>query len=806
MKSHAQVVVIGGGVVGCSVLYHLTKCGWRDVVLCERKELTAGSTWHAAGGFHAFNSDPGVARLQAYTISLYREIQQLSGQDVGVHLTGGLLVAETPERWDFLRADWARHRVLGLTTELVTPSQIRELCPIMDTSRVRGAIYAPDDGHLDPYGATQAYAKAACLGGAEVYRHTRVLEIVPLGPRGWRVVTDKGSIECEHVVNAAGLWAREVGWMAGVELPLVPMEHHYLITDDVPELKQSTRELPFVLDLDGEIYLRQERKGILLGVYEKSATPWALAGTPWEHGETELLPPDLERLTDSLEKGFQRFPSVAEVGIRRIVNGPFTFTPDGNPLVGPVPGLRNYWAACGVMAGFSQGGGVGLALAQWMTTGEPEGDHLAMDVTRFGNYVTRSYTVAKAREFYSRRFQIAYPNEFWPAGRPCKTSAIHRHLAEANAVFGVSYGLEVPLYFAPDGEPAVEKPTLRRSNAFPAVQAECRAARGTVGILDASSFAKYDVTGPGARAALDRVLAGRLPTVGQVRLTPMLARSGRLMGDLTTMCVSEGHFRIFGSGYLQNWHMRWFSEHLGGAGVDVRNVTDAFGGLAIVGPRSRELLADLSGIDVSNRAFPFMTAQPVDLECAPALVARMSVTGELGYEIYVPTLHLPALLAAVLRRSGKVEARHIGLYALNSLRLEKSFGIWSREYSQDYTARMSGLDRFVAYDKGDFIGRDAALRERGKTPEKRLVTLAIDSPDADAAGYEPVWHGSALVGFVTSGGYGHCAATSLAMGYVDSSVPDEQDGLSVTILGERRPCRILARPAIDPAGSRMRGS
>lgn len=804
MKTHAQVVVIGGGVVGCSVLYHLTKLGWKDVVLCERKELTAGSSWHAAGGFHALNSDPGVSRLQAYTISLYREIEKLSGQNVGLHFTGGLNVAATRERWDFLRADWARHRVLGISTELVGPEQIRELCPLMDTSGVLGAIYDPMEGHLDPSGATHAYAKAARLQGAEIYRQTRVVEIAPSGKGSWNVVTEAGTIEAEHVVNAAGLWAREVGQLVDVRLPIVAMEHHYLLTDDLPELQHAQREIPLVLDLDGEIYLRQERKGVLLGVYEKDATPWALDGIPWEYGETELLPPNLDRLADALHKGFQRFPSLANAGIRRIVNGPFTFTPDGNPLVGPVPGLRNYWAACGVMAGFAQGGGVGLTLAQWITRGEPDGDIYAMDVGRFGPYASRNYTIARGREFYARRFQIAYPNEYWPAGRPSKMSPIHSTLKGANAVFGVSYGLEVPLYFARPGEPAAETASLRRSNAFASVRDECRTARNTVGILDISSFGKYFVSGPKSEATLNRVLAGRLPAVGRIRLTPMLAHSGRLMGDLTTMRLAEDHFLIGGSGYLQTWHMRWFTEHLVQDGVQVRNASDEYGGLAIFGPRSRELLARITGADVSNAALPFMGLAQIDLAFAPVLAARLSVTGELGYEVYVPAPYLSALLDALLQASPGLGVHYVGMYALNSLRLEKGFGIWSREFSRDYTPRMAGLDRFIAYDRPEFIGRDAALRDRESIPERRLVTLSVDSKEADATGYEPVCLGKDLVGFVTSGGYGHCAATSLAMGYLASSVPDDQDGLSITILGEPRPCQILRQALVDPTGARMR--
>jgi dimethylglycine dehydrogenase len=804
MKSHARVVVVGGGIIGCSVLYHLTKLGWKDVVLCERKELTAGSSWHAAGGFHALNSDPGVSRLQAYTINLYREIERQSGQDIGLHFTGGLNVAATRERWDFLRADWARHRVLGLSTELLTPAQVRELCPILDTSGIIGAIYDPMEGHLDPSGATHAFAKAARLQGAEIYRHTRVTAITPTGNGTWRVVTESGVIEAEHVVNAGGLWARQVGHMVGIQLPIVAMEHHYLLTEDLPELKTLNREIPLVLDLDGEIYLRQERKGVLLGVYEKEATPWAIDGAPWDYGENELLAPNLDRLTEALDKGFRRFPTLRDAGIRRIVNGPFTFTPDGNPLVGPVPDVPNYWTACGVMAGFAQGGGVGLALSQWMVHGEPEGDVYAMDVARFGSYASRHYTIAKAREFYARRFQIAYPNEHWAAGRPAKTSAGYATLKAARGVFGVSFGTEVPLYFAEPGHALVETPSLRRSNAFDCVAQECRASRNGVGILDISSYGKYFISGPHAERALERVLAGRLPAVGRIRLTPMLAHSGRLMGDLTTMRLAEDLFLVGGSGYLQNWHMRWFKQQLAQDRVTLRNASDEYGGIALFGPQARELLSRLTKSDVSNEALPFMSVRERDLAFAPTMVARLSVTGELGYEIYTPSGYLGALLDALVRAQEGLDARHVGFYALNSLRLEKSFGIWSREFSRDYTPRMAGLERFIAYDKAGFIGRDAALRDLETPLRQRLVALTVGSSVADASGYEPILICDRLVGFVTSGGYGHLAGSSLAMGYIDAGLECNVPDLSVTILGEPRSCRILREPAVDPSGSRMR--
>jgi dimethylglycine dehydrogenase len=804
MKRQVQALVIGGGIVGCSVLYHLAKLGWREVALCERRELTAGSSWHAAGAFHALNSDAAMSRLQAYTVALYPELEKLSGQDIGLHYAGGLNIAATRARWDLLRADAARHKTLGLETRLVGPAEIREFCPIMDTGGVLGAIYDPMEGHLDPSGATHAFAKAARLHGAEIYRHTRVLALTPSGRGTWQVETEHGSIEAEHVVNAGGLWAREVGRMAGVDLPLVPMEHHYLITEDLAELKASSRELPVVVDLDGEMYMRQERGGVLLGVYETPATPWAVAGTSWEYGDKELLPPDLDRLTDALEKGFTRFPILHKAGIRRIVNGPFTFTPDGNPLVGPVPGIPNYWAACGVMAGFCQGGGVGLALASWMIHGEPEGDAFALDVARFGEYATKAYVLEKAREFYSRRFRIAYPNEYWPAGRPAKTSALHSRLSARNAVHGVSYGLEYPLYFAPPGEAPEEVPTLRRSSAFGPVGVECRAVRSCGGILDASSFSRYEFTGSAAEPYLDRLLAGRLPDVGRIRLTPMLAPSGRLMGDLVTARLVPERFLVFGSGYLQAWHLRWFRAHLPKAGVTVRNLSDEWGGIAIFGPRSRELLARVTGSDTSAAAFPFMTARLADLGLAPALLARISVTGELGYEIHAPQVYIAAIYDRLKRAAGDLAIIDVGMYALLSLRIEKGFGIWSREFSRDYGPVESGLARFVAYDKGDFIGREAALRERETPPARHLVLLEVDATDAEANFLEPIWAGNEHIGFVTSAAYGHTCGKSLAMAYIAAQYTAAGTALAVTIVGERRACRVLGQAAVDPDGSRMR--
>jgi dimethylglycine dehydrogenase len=804
MKTHAKVVVIGGGVIGCSILFHLAKFGWTDLVLLERKELTAGSSWHAAGNVHAVNADANISALQAYTLNLFSEIQEKSGQDIGLHLAGGINTAATPTRWEFLRAEAARHKVLGIESELIGPDEIKKLCPIMDTSTIIGGLYDPKEGHLDPSGTTHAYAKAARAYGAEIYRHTKVEALNQRQDGGWDVITDKGRIIAEHVVNAAGLWARELGAMAGVHLPLIPMEHHYLITESLPALEAMDREIPLILDLDGEMYLRQEGKGIQLGVYETPAKPWALDGTPWDYAEDELLVPELDRLADALSVGFQRFPDVAAAGIKRIINGPFTFTPDGNPLVGPVPGVKNYWAACGVMAGFAQGGGVGLAIAQWMIKGEPEFDIFAMDVARYGDYATTQYVTEKSKEFYERRFRIAYPNETWPAARPVKTSPLYPNQKE-KAVFSVSYGLETPMYFSNDGTKPSEEGSFRRSNAFPIVGEEARNARENAGLFELTSFAKYEVRGPGAKAWLDRVTAGVIPKPGRARLAPMLSDSGRLMGDLSIWSVSEDKYLIFGSGYLQKWHMRWFSRYLPADGVTIRNRSDELGGFSLVGPRSREILQRISGEKLDNASFSFMSVRDADVGFAPATVGRLSVTGELGYEVVVPTSYVPTLYERLHEAGADLGLRDFGVYALMSMRLEKSFGIWSREFSRDYTALESGMNRFVSYDKPDFVGRDAALREReANSPKRRLVTISVDAVDADCFGYEPIWQGDKMVGFTTSGGYGHCSNTSLAMGYISDSSVDHNTPLEVHVLGDRRPAKVLEKCVVDPEGKRLR--
>jgi dimethylglycine dehydrogenase len=803
MKSHYRVVVIGGGVVGCSVLYHLAKLGWTDIALIERNVLTSGSSWHAAGGFHTLNADPNISALQAYTISLFKQIQAESGQDVGLHMTGGVNVASAPERWEWLQSAYRVFQTMGVEAKLVSRDEIAAMCPIMDVSDVLGGLVDVHEGHLDTYGAVYAYAGAARKRGAQIFEHNRVLEL-HRKKDGWDVVTEKGTVSCEHVVNCGGLWAKQVGFMAGLDLPVTPMEHHYLVTETIPEIAALGRELPFMIDLEGFTYTRQEGKGLLVGIYERNFKHWHMEGAPWDYG-VELNPEDIDRIAPELEIGFRRYPCLQRAGIKKWVNGSFTFTPDGNPLVGPVAGVPNYWLACGVMAGFLQGGGVGLSLAQWMIEGEPGADIYGMDVARYSAFASnREYLRQMTGQFYSRRFVMSYPNEQLWAGRPLRTAPAYEAMTANGARWSVSWGLEVPIYFAPSPD-FEEKPTLRRSNAHDIVGAECRGTRETVGLLDISGFSRYEVAGPKAQRWLERVFAGRVPGPGRCRLSPMLAPTGKLKGDLTLFNWGDGTFWIMGSYYLREWHMRWFLAQ-GEDGVTVRDISDAWVGFSLSGPRSRELLsAVIHNADVSNEAFSFMSCRGIDVGMSRARVGRLSVMGELGYEINVPASEHLTLYRTLKKAGGDFGMIEYGYNALLSMRIEKSFGIWSREFTQAYTPGETGLDRWIDFGRKGFIGRDAALKEREQgSARRRLVTLDVAATNADAGGYEPIWHDGKRVGFVTSGAYGHTLGKSIAMALVDKEHAAVGSDLSVHIVGEERRARVIAPSPHDPNGGRMR--
>ena len=808
MKSHAQAVVIGGGVVGCSVLYHLTKLGWKDCVLLERSELTSGSTWHAAGGMHTVNGDPNVAQLQQYTIKLYEEIQEISGQDIGLHLTGGVMLAGTEDRFDWLKSLHAKGRYLGMETEIISPKEAAEIMPLLDPKHFVGAVYDPIEGHLDPSGTTWAYAKAAQKQGGEIHQQTHVEALHQQEDGTWHIHTSQGDIHAEHVVNAGGLWAREVGKMVGLELPVLAMEHMYLLTEEMAEVtrhnQQSGKQIPHAMDFDGELYLRQEQQGMLMGTYEKACVPWQPDETPWDFS-MELLPPDLERITPSLEVGFQHFPAFENAGIKKIINGPFTFAPDGNPLVGPVRELPGYWCACAVMAGFSQGGGVGLALANWMIEGDPGFDVWGMDVSRYGEWITKSYTNVKVRENYSRRFSIRFPNEELLAGRPLRTTPVYDLMLAQGAQMGESFGLEQPLWFAPKG--IREEFSWRRSSDFNPVSEEVKAVRDRVGMMETSGFAKYVIQGEDAELWLDQILACRIPKHGRMCLAPMLNEKGKLVGDFTLTRMDDEDFLLIGSGVAEEYHLRWFSEYLDPE-LDVHVIpqSSTMLGLAVAGPKSRELMQKVSPYDFSNDYFRFMEMKQVSVGLVECLVGRVSYTGDLGYEIWMEAENQRSVFQTLMQEGESLGIGLFGLRALNSLRLEKNFGSWAREFRPIYGPMEAGLNPFVAYDKeADFIGKEIARKEKEEGGNLRLRTFVVDAKDADVIGDEPIWHEGEVKGWVTSGGFAHGSGVSMAMGYVPREIADQTSGWEIEILNERCSCKLQPKPLFDPEAKIMRG-
>ncbi len=796
MQTSTRVAVIGGGVVGASVLYHLTKLGWSDVMLLERSELTSGSTWHAAGGFHTLNGDTNMAALQGYTIKLYKELEDLTGMSCGLHHVGGMTLAADKDRFDLLVAERAKHRYMGLETNIIGPEEIGKLSPLTNLDGIIGALYDPLDGHLDPSGTTHAYAKAARMGGATVEIHTKVEETNQRSDGTWDVVTNKGTIHAEHVVNAGGLWAREVAAMAGVYAPLHPMEHQYLVTDDIPEIYERETEHPHIVDPAGESYLRQEGRGLCIGFYEKPCRPWAVDGTPWDFGH-ELLPDNLDKIEDSIEFAYRRFPILGRSGVKRVIHGPFTFAPDGNPLVGPVPGLRNYWSACGVMAGFSQGGGVGLMLAQWMIEGECERDVTALDVARYGPWITPGYTRPKVIENYQNRFSITYPNEELPAARPHRTTTMYDILSNLGAVWGHQYGLEVANYYAQGGEPTFEEPSFRRSNVFEATGREVRAVRASVGINEVQNFGKFAVTGPNARDWLDKIMAGRVPKPGRLTLTPMLTPKGKVIGDFTISCLSENNFQLTASYGYQDIHYRWLINHLED-GVRVRNVSDRRTGFQIAGPNARKVLAACTRDDANLK---FLDVRSMTIGQVACTVQQVSYTGDLGFEIYCDPMDQRKLWHTLWEAGQEYDITPFGMRAMMSLRLDRHFGSWLREFSPDYTAAETGIDRFIQWSKNtDFIGRAAAEKERANPPARTLVTFEVEAHDADVVAYEPVFIDGEVKGFCTSGGYSHHQQKSIAYALIPREHASEGLVAEIEILGQMCKARLVTSPSFEPTG------
>ena len=705
---------------------------------------------------------------------------------------------------DYLKRERSKARSIGLDQEFVSMDEVIEKHPLVDPKHYVAALWDPTDGDLDPSGVVYAYAKSARVHGAEFYTHTPVIETNQRADGSWDVVTEKGNIHAEYIVNAGGLWAREVGRMANIHLPVVPMEHHYLITEEIEQIANlpEGHRLPHCIDFDANIYLRQENTGMLLGTYEPRSTPWSLDGTPQNFGH-DLLDPKLDHIADRLELAFERIPALGTAGIKNIINGPFVFSPDGNPMIGPVPGVKNYWVAVGVMAGFSQAGGVGRSLSEWMIEGEPSIDVWAMDIARFGSFATPQWGVIKSSENYERRFVMTFPNETLPKGRRQKTTSLYDRLTQRGAVWQDSFGLENVLWFANSPEDAYEEPTFHRSRAHDYVAKEVKAVREKVGAIEIASFANHKFTGKGACKFLDYVLAGRIPNQGRVNLSPMLRKSGKLYGDLTVACMNDETYYLFGSSAAQDMHRRWFEENLEGVNdVEYQNVTEDFHGIAIAGPNSRELLSRLTREDVSPESFKFRDIRDTFIADVPALCVRISFSGELGYEIYVEPQYQLKLFEEIEKAGEGLGLKLFGSRALMSLRLEKSWGAWTMDFRPDFTVIESGLGFFVNWDK-EFIGKDVSLKEKENGAKKHLSVLEIET-ETDVSGDESVMHNGKCVGYVTSGGYGHSVGKSLAMTYLPVELIDEDTELEVEILGKFHQASVVMKPLYDPSGSKMR--
>ena len=801
METHAKVVIIGGGVVGCSILFHLAKFGLKDCILLERKELTSGSSWHAAGNVHVISNDPNISRLMAYTIRLYKEIEETSGHSVGFKPSGGFYLASNEVWADYLKRERSKARYMGLDQEFISLEEIAIKNPLIDPKRYISALWDPIDAEVDPSGVTYAFAKAAKVHGAKYHINTVVKDTKQKNDGTWDVITNQGNINAEIVINAGGLWAREVGHLAGINLPVQPMEHHYLITDSIPEIESlpEGQRLPVGTDFEGNIYFRQEGKGMLLGTYEQQSTPWKIEGTPMSFGH-ELLEPKLENIQDRLAIGFERMPALEKAGIKNIVNGPFTFGPDGSPLIGPVPGLQNYWVAVGVMAGFCQGGGVGKCIAEWIIDGEPSIDVWAMDVARFGDYASPQYGTIKSSENYERRFIMTFPNETLPKGRKQKTTSLYDRFVSKGAVMGDSFGLESVLWFANDPKDAYEEPTIKRSRSHNYVAKEVKNVRENVGVTEIANFSKHEFQGPDARKFLNYVLAGRIPAPGRITLNPMLTPKGKLYGDLTVACFNDNKFIVFGSGAVQEMHRRWFENHLNNFDVIYKNRSDELHGLALSGPKSRQLMQKLVRDDISNEIFKFRDVKEMYVGGVPAIVNRISFTGELGYEIYVAPHFLLKLYETMEAAGKEFNLKPFGGRVLMSMRLEKNWGAWTLDFRPDFTAKESGLDFFIDWNK-DFIGKESAKKDKSKL---KLTPLIIETDDIDVTNNEAVVKDEKSIGYITSGGFAHYVNKSIAYSYLDEEILKSNEKFQVEINGNFYNCSIIKEALYDPTGERMR--
>jgi len=798
MKSEARVVIIGGGIMGVGLAYHLTKEGWSDVVLVEKGELTSGSTWHAAGLIPHFIANLNMAKVHLHGTELYKRLEEETGQSTGWHGCGSIRLATNSGEIDWFHQVKGILDYVGAECHLIGANEIKSLHPLLDLEGVLLGCYTPGDGHTDPASTTNALAIGARNGGATIVRHNRVLDVTQRKSGEWLVSTEKGDIVAEHVVNAAGSFGAQVGAMSGVDVPIVNMVHQYLVTENLPEIEALDREPPVVRDPRASCYYRQEQKGLVIGPYETSgARAWGLDGIDWSF-DMELFEPELDPLAESLDLAMRRIPAFAEAGIKRVVSGPITHTPDGNFLLGPAAGLVNYWMCCGASIGITQGAGAGKYLAQWMVHGQTEINMGGFDPRRYGKWALGNYMLEKSIDEYQQMYQVPYPGEHREAGRPLKTTPIHARLEERGAQFADVFGWERAKWFAPKGEH--ERYGFRRTNWFDHVADECRAVRERAGVFDATSFAKYEVSGADASTFLDRINANRLPRRdGGIVLSHMLTDLGGIECEATITRLAEDHFYILSAAVAELHDLDWLGQHVAdGEDVRIDDVTDECGVLVLAGPRSRDILSKLTRADLDNDAFPWLNARAIDVAGVNVRALRVSYVGELGWELHHPISDMETLYDALMQAGEAHDIAHFGTYAVNALRMEKAYKAWGAELTTEITPVEADIERFVDLNKGDFIGRDATVERKENGIDTQLVYLSVDTDDADPAGNEPVFDDERVIGVTTSGAYGFTVGRSLAFAYVEPAFADPGTTFDIAILGSRRQATVLAEPAFDP--------
>jgi dimethylglycine dehydrogenase len=800
MNKHSRIVIVGGGIMGVGLLYHLAEEGCTDVMLIEKGELTSGSTWHAAGQCPSLVGNYNMAKIHHHGNTLYPRLEELTGQYVSWHASGGIRLGRTKEDLDWFKFMRGIARNVGFRMEIIGPDEIRKISPFVNTDGVLAGAWTMDDGHADPTGLTNAMARGARNMGATIVRHNRVTDIKAMPSGEWEVSTEKGTVTAEIVVNAAGCFARRVAQMVGADVPMVNMEHHYVVTGPVAEFEGHDVEMPVIRDPHASSYIRQEQKSAVVGIYEQvgMTEAWAPRGFPNWDSDSELFPEDLDRLMPWLGHAMERVPALEDAGIKRVFNGAIPHSADGPPMLGPVAGIKNFWMCCGSSFGIAQGAGAGKYLAQWILHGDSEINMTGYDPRRFGGYADSDYSRAKGFQDYGMTYITPLPGEELQAGRPSRTSPLYNKLLEQGCVHTETFGWERPKWFSLDGRE--EEHSFRRNNIFEVIRDECMAVRQRVGLLDLSGFAKYDINGPDAADFLNRICANRMPTkVGGIALTHFLSENGRIKGEITITRLGDDRYYALSAAAAETRDLDHLLQgKLAAESVEITNITDDRGVLVLAGPRARDVLAKLTDSSLENDSFRWLTSQEITVAGVALRALRVNYVGELGWELHPLMEDLETVYDALWQAGEEFGIANFGLYAVNSLRIEKAYRGWGAELTNEITMLESDMERFIKFDKGDFVGREATLKQKEKGLTTRLVYFDLDDNGSDVCGSEPVYDGDTVVGVTTSGGFGHITQKSLGFAYVPPEYAVPGTRFDVDLLGERCMATVQQDPVYDP--------